>query len=135
MQEYIHVVQYYETDKMGVTHHSNYIRWMEEARVSYSNTSTYNYKALEADGIISPVTEVMCKYISTSTFGDTIRIEMKIKSYTGVKLEFIYNMYNQENELVCVGESHHCFIKNGKIISLKREKPELDQEFRNEASK
>lgn len=28
---YQHIVQYYETDKMGITHHSNYIRWMEEA--------------------------------------------------------------------------------------------------------
>ncbi len=30
-----HQVQYYETDKMGVTHHSNYIRFMEEARVAF----------------------------------------------------------------------------------------------------
>ena len=28
---YNHTVQYYETDKMGITHHSNYIRWMEKA--------------------------------------------------------------------------------------------------------
>ena len=33
--EYKHLVQYYETDKMGITHHSNYIRWMEEARIQY----------------------------------------------------------------------------------------------------
>ena len=32
---YNHTVQYYETDKMGITHHSNYIRWMEEARVDF----------------------------------------------------------------------------------------------------
>lgn len=30
MEKYIHKVNYYETDKMGITHHSNYIRWMEE---------------------------------------------------------------------------------------------------------
>ncbi len=35
MEKYIHKVQYYETDKMGITHHSNYIRWMEEARVDF----------------------------------------------------------------------------------------------------
>ena len=34
MFTYTHVVQYYETDRMGITHHSNYIRWMEEARVA-----------------------------------------------------------------------------------------------------
>ena len=25
----LHKVQYYETDQMGVVHHSNYIRWFE----------------------------------------------------------------------------------------------------------
>ena len=34
---YRHIVQYYETDKMGITHHSNYIRWMEEARIDLYN--------------------------------------------------------------------------------------------------
>lgn len=32
--DYILAVQYYETNKMGITHHSNYIRWMEEARIA-----------------------------------------------------------------------------------------------------
>lgn len=35
MNAYQHTVQYYETDRMGITHHSNYIRWMEEARVDF----------------------------------------------------------------------------------------------------
>lgn len=30
MEKYIHKVNYYETDKMEITHHSNYIRWMED---------------------------------------------------------------------------------------------------------
>ena len=30
---YRHKAQYYETDTMKIVHHSNYIRWMEEARV------------------------------------------------------------------------------------------------------
>ena len=29
---YMHEVQYYETDAMQIVHHSNYIRWFEEAR-------------------------------------------------------------------------------------------------------
>ena len=32
---YQHKVQYYETDQMGIVHHSNYIRWFEEARTDY----------------------------------------------------------------------------------------------------
>ena len=43
MKPYIHKVQYYETDKMGITHHSNYIRWMEEARVDFMEQIGWGY--------------------------------------------------------------------------------------------
>ena len=48
---YIHKVNYYETDKMGVTHHSNYIRWMEEARVDFLEKAGLGYDKIEALGI------------------------------------------------------------------------------------
>ena len=35
MNNYIRKVQYHETDKMGIAHHSNYIKWMEEARIDF----------------------------------------------------------------------------------------------------
>ena len=53
--EYIHQAQYYETDQMGIIHHSNYIRWMEEARIAYMDQMAFPYKAVEEAGIISPV--------------------------------------------------------------------------------
>ena len=61
MEPYIHRVHYYETDKMGVTHHANYIRWMEEARIAFLDTLGWNFARLEQSGILSPVTGVDCK--------------------------------------------------------------------------
>ena len=46
MKPYIHQVQYYETDRMGITHHSNYIRWMEEARVAFLEELGWGYVPL-----------------------------------------------------------------------------------------
>ena len=51
MSTYKHAIQYYETDKMGITHHSNYVRWMEEARMDFLSQIGYGMKQLEADGI------------------------------------------------------------------------------------
>ena len=51
---YRHIVQYYETDKMGITHHSNYIRWMEEARIDFLSQIGWSYAKLEEEGIIFP---------------------------------------------------------------------------------
>ena len=129
MFNYFHKVQYYETDKMGVTHHSNYIRWMEEARIAWSEENGYSYKLSEDIGIISPVTAIECKYIASSTFSDEIRIEVNLSEYTGVKVEFTYKMYNKDNVLVFEGKSKHCFIKDNKIISIKRENPKLHEIF------
>ena len=70
---YRHIVQYYETDKMGITHHSNYIRWMEEARIDFLSKIGWNYAKLEEEGIISPVVAVDCIYLhSTAITGEII---------------------------------------------------------------
>ena len=71
---YQHKVQYYETDKMGITHHSNYIRWMEEARVDYMAQLGYPYDRLEREGIGSPVLEAHCNYKHSTTYPDVIKI-------------------------------------------------------------
>ena len=63
MTPYIHKVHYYETDKMGITHHSNYIRWMEEARVAFLDEIGWSYSKLEEVGLISPVLGVNCRYL------------------------------------------------------------------------
>ena len=44
MNEYIHKVTYYECDRMGITHHSNYIRFMEEARVDFLDRIGYGFE-------------------------------------------------------------------------------------------
>ena len=128
MQTYIHKVQYYETDKMGITHHSNYIRWMEEARIDFLDVLGWGYDKLEELGVSSPVIGVECQYKKSTTFGDTIGIEVKVIGYNGVKLTIKYIMINNLTKETCaVGKSEHCFLsKDNKLISLKRELPELD---------
>ena len=47
--EYTHKVQYYETDQMGIVHHSNYIRWFEEARSDVLEKAGMGYDVMEAE--------------------------------------------------------------------------------------
>ena len=49
-----HEVQYYETDRMGITHHTNYVRWMEKARTFFLREIGWPYEKIEEEGIISP---------------------------------------------------------------------------------
>ncbi|MCR5078633.1 MAG: acyl-CoA thioesterase [Bacilli bacterium] len=119
MKPYIHFVQYYETDKMGITHHSNYIRFMEEARLDFFKQIGFDYLEFEKLGIISPVVGLNnIKYRKPTTVGDEIAIEIKITKYTGVSLTVHYTMKKGE-VLVLEGDSEHCFLsKEGRILVI-----------------
>ena len=122
---YKHIVQYYETDRMGITHHSNYIRWMEEARVYYLKEIGWGYDRLEEMGIISPVTKIDCSYKHTTTFADEVSIQVSVEEFKGVKLKLKYTMHCN-NQLVCEGYSEHCFLnKEGLPIRIKKDYPEF----------
>mgnify|MGYP004678455289 FL=1 len=131
MKSYIHKVHYYETDKMGITHHSNYIRWMEEARMDMMEQMGFGYDKMEELEIISPVLSVNCEYKSMVRFGDTVVISAKVVHYNGVKLKMVYEMTDKKTgELRAVAQSSHCFLTmSGKPLTLKRSYPELDTKF------
>jgi len=128
MNDYIRKVHYHETDKMGITHHANYIKWMEEARVDYLEQIGCGYARLERDGIISPVIGVECQYKHPTTFDDEVRIHAEIAAFQGVSLTIRYVMTNNcTGELVLTGTTRHCFINaQGRPIILRRQFPELD---------
>ena len=94
MSTYIRKVNYYETDKTGITHHSNCIRFTEEARLNFLSEAGYPMTRLEAEGIASPVVSVNCEYKHTTTYGDEIEIRVGLTQYTGVKLSLSYVMKN-----------------------------------------
>lgn len=132
MYQYEHKVKYYETDKMGVTHHSNYIRIMEEARIEWMEHIGFSYKKCEDMGAISPVLSVKCNYKKTTTFDDVITVKVRLKQYNGLKLTVEYEMF-KDNEIAAIGETEHCFLsESGKPLILKKTYPELDRILKEE---
>lgn len=128
--KYTHKVQYYETDKMGITHHSNYIRWMEESRVDLLAKIGLPYSEMERLGIGSPVVGLDIKYKAPSTFEDVIEIETTVTEYTGIRLRFAYSMKNAETGAVVVeANSSHCFVSDGKVVALGKAFPEIHKKM------
>ena len=109
---YTHRVQYYETDRMKIVHHSNYVRWLER---------------FESEGIVSPVTAVECRYLSTTTFPDDIVIDIVSVELKGARLYISYEMRKAgETSPVLTAKSEHCFLSaEGRIINLRRTYPEF----------
>ena len=127
MRDYIHKVQYYETDKMAIVHHSNYIRWFEEARVDWLEQIGCTMQSIEDEGVLIPVMSVTCNYHSMVRFGDEVAVKIRISKFNGIKIEMEYEIRDvATGELRTTGTSSHCFIDGeGKLISLKKSKPEM----------
>lgn len=122
LKKYKHKVQYYETDQMGIVHHSNYIRWFEEARTDFMEQMGIGFDKMEEQGIISPVLSVEADYLRMVHFGETVTIEAYIKEYNGIKLTVGYEIFSDRTDMVhCRGTSKHCFInREGRPLSLKQ---------------
>ena len=129
---YRRTAQYHETDQMGVIHHANYVKWMEEARVAFMDeTLGFGYVGMEASGVFSPVVGVELKYYRSVYFADRVEIEVSVASYTGTRLVLSYRMRNVTKGTDCTAAtSTHCFLHDGRVVSLKTQLPGLDEKIR-----
>lgn len=126
---------YYETDKMGIVHHSNYIRWFEEARIAYMEEKGYPYDKMEERGVMIPVTGVDCKYKIPVKFGHEVLIYTKIDHFDGIRLTISYEVRDKQTDKVHVtGHSEHCFVDAGTFrpIRLNKSHPEMAEIFTKE---
>ena len=126
MTSYKHKVQYYETDKMGIVHHSNYIRWMEEARVDFLEKIGWSYDQLEKVGLVSPVLSLNIDYSHPTYFSDMVSIDVEILELKMSKMRVGYKMTDEEGKVVAKCESSHGFLlSSGRPAILKRDFPGL----------
>ena len=128
---YVHQTKYHETDQQGIIHHSNYVKWMEEARMNLLEQVGLGYKQMEEMEIYSPVLSLSIEYRSALKFDETVLIDTKLLSYDGYQMEIAYRIYDKESgEDKAVAKSKHGFLnKSGIPISLKRTYPQLDTTF------
>lgn len=124
-------INYYETDKMGIVHHSNYIRFLEEARCYMLDEMGIPYSYLEEQKIMIPVLGVNCSFKQHVTFDNIIIIEPYIKDFNGVRLTVGYNVTNKGNgNIVLTGETKHCFTDtNLRPIRLQKTFPDIYDKF------
>lgn len=128
---YSRKINYYETDQMGIVHHSNYIRFMEEARIALLEKIGVPYDKIEEAGVLIPVLTASCEYRQACRFGQTFRILVKPLFFNGIKMKLRYEIYIEgRDELHASGETGHCFLdKNMRPVRLKKEFPEIYQAF------
>ena len=123
--------QKHEADQLGIIHHSNYGELMEEARVRCMVVLVLGYREMEQQGVQTPVSGVSIDYKQSFRFDDVAEIRVFVTKYNGAVLELGYEFVNVDSGEICTkAASRHGFIKDGKLVSLKKALPELDQKIR-----
>lgn len=97
-------VRYYETDQMGVVHHSNYIRYFECARNGLMSEGGYPIEDCEADGVTVPVVAVECKYKHSAIMGDVLTVTAIIDKLPLAKLTVKQTVLNQDGKICAEGK-------------------------------
>ena len=122
----LHRVAYSETDQMGIVHHSNYIRWFEEARDEVVRACGIDYRQIEAQGVLMPVVNVACDYRSAAKYGDRVSILAYPRYFNGIRLRYEYEVRGEDGSLIVTGKSEHCFIDalTRKPLNLRKRMPQ-----------
>lgn len=103
-------VRYSETDQMGVVYHGNYAQYFEMGRVEWLRNIGISYKWMEENGVMLPVVSLSMNYKKPARYDDLLRVKTIFKSQTSAKIEFDYEIYNEQNELLTIGNSILVFV-------------------------
>lgn len=102
---------YADTDQMGFVHHSNYLKYLENARWEAFRILGLTYKQIEDEGILMPVIDVNLRFIKPIYYDDEILIKMKINLMSPTKLNIEYEIFNNSNLLIHSANTLLTFIK------------------------
>ncbi|MEO7215449.1 MULTISPECIES: thioesterase family protein [Mucilaginibacter] len=103
-------VRYGETDQMGYMYYGNYAEFFEVGRVEMLRSLGLTYSGMEASGIMMPVLELNCKYLKPARYDEEITINVSMAKMPGVKIHFKYELFNEKQELIHIGETLLAFI-------------------------
>ncbi|MEX0273240.1 MAG: acyl-CoA thioesterase [Flavobacteriaceae bacterium] len=103
-------IRYGETDQMGVVYHGNFPQYLEVGRVEWLRNIGVSYKEMEEGGIMLPVTSLAIEYKKPARYDDTITVRTRLKKLPAVRIEFEYEILNQEGEVLALAHTVLVFM-------------------------
>ena len=105
-------VRYYETDQMGIVHHSNYLKFFEFARIEWLEKLNIPYHEIEKNKIILPVVKCELKFLKPLVFGDTFKVKVHCTKKPTSSIEFSYEIFNNSGEKTTEGKTLLAFLNS-----------------------
>ena len=120
-------VRYGETDQMGYVYYGNYAQFFEVGRVEWLRALGVSYKSLEESGIMLPVIQLNINYMKPAKYDDLLTITTIMTKKPLVKIEFDFEVHNENNVLLTTGYTSLVFMDMKKNKPIKAPQYLLDQ--------
>lgn len=114
-------VRYYETDGQGVVHHSNYLRYMELARIELLNAVGYDYAKIEEAGILLVVAKATVRYKYPARYGDTLRVWIRTERAFGARIDHSYRIKVGERIIAEAETTIASIDREGRVMRIPEE--------------
>lgn len=105
-------VRYGETDKMGVVYYGNYAQYLEQGRTEWLRDIGFSYKWMEDNGIHLPVVNLTIDYKKPAHYDDFLKVTTILKKTPTFKIEFHYEIHNQEGQLLAEASTTLVFVNS-----------------------
>ncbi|MDP6350401.1 MAG: thioesterase family protein [Chloroflexota bacterium] len=114
-------VRFSDTDAGGIAHHSNFFRWLEEARIGFLREIGLSYREIEKSGVHFPVTACTAEFLRTIRSEDKIEIDLWVARSNRVRMNVSYRV-RLGSAVAAVATTGHAFVSDaGEPIRLMRD--------------
>jgi acyl-CoA thioester hydrolase len=111
-------VRFTETDPLGIVWHGNYIQYFEDGREAFGRHHGISYLDQKEKGFTTPIIKSSCEHKAPLRYGDIAIIKTFYVDCPAAKMIFRYEIYNQNNQIVCTGETVQVFVEAEGELSL-----------------
>lgn len=116
-----HRVPFYETDAMGVVHHSNFVRFLEEARIVWLDEHDRPYTAYVGEGFHFAVTRVEVDYLRAVRFDDVVEVTVWAEWVRGASLGMRYTLHVGDTLVATAITEHASVDGDGRVVRIPKE--------------
>lgn len=109
-----HRVQFFETDAMGVMHHTDTIRMLEQARVDWMNQMNWMKYHVPEGELCFAVTDVQVKYLASAQFNQRLRVGL-VGQARGARLSLSHGVYRENDGVLLAEAVIHLGVVNDKL--------------------
>jgi acyl-CoA thioester hydrolase len=108
-------VRYKETDAQGRVHHANYFTYFEMGRVEMLRAAGYDYRELEAQGVLLVVNKISCHFRVPAAYDDLLRLRTRIERITPARVEQTYRLFRDDILLATAESVLACVDRSGTV--------------------